>query len=561
LKTLIILLFSAVLTASAQSPGIQSPGIQSLPRLEKNPTTSHYRFLVDDKPFLMLGAQINNSSSWPSTLPAAWKSLEDFHANTAEAPVYWEQLEPTPNAFNFASVDLLITQAREHHMRLVLLWFGTWKNGQNHYVPEWVKSDTARYPRAITAQGKLLDVMSPLGEATLAADAHAFAALMHHVKEIDPQHTVILIQVENESGTVGAVRDFSATATKAFNAQVPAKLTSALHLKPGTWSQVFGPAADESFAAYTTAHYINQVAAAGKAELALPMYCNVWITYPAHGLENRDNPNLTAGQDYPSGGPQQQNIPIWKAAAPSIDALAPDFYSAETPLFRDVLAAYARPDNPLFIPETPLGPNLGRFFFYTLGSGGIGFAPFGIDKAADPFAGDQTAQSAATTKASANLAENFALLSPIGEQIAQINYEGKLQTAVEERGTERQVLHFNGVDAIASFGFPQGDGRLPPGTATHTGRALIAQLGPQEFLVTGFEASVTFRLPDSLGSAKNQQLEILTAEEGTYVNGTWAPNRILNGDQTDRGLNFYPGNHTIARIRLHTLPLYNQPTK
>jgi hypothetical protein len=545
LKTLAFLLLAAL-----------SAGAQPLPRFEKSPDSDHFRFLVDGKPFLMLGAQINNSSAWPSTLPAAWKSLEDFHVNTAEVPVYWEQLEPTEGTFNFSSVDLLVTQAREHHLRLVLLWFGTWKNGQNHYVPEWVKSDTVRYPRVQNAQGKLIDVMSPMGTATLAADSKAFAALMRHIKQIDPQHTVILIQVENESGTVGSVRDFSPAADKAFAGAVPTDLVSALHRKPGTWSQVFGPMADESFAAYTTAHYIDRVAAAGKAELALPMYCNVWITYPAHGLENRDNPYLTAGQDYPSGGPQQQSIPIWKAAAPSIDALAPDFYSGETPLFHDVIAAYARPDNPLFIPETPLGPNFGRFLFYALGKGAVGFAPFGIDKAADPYAGDQ---SSATTKASNDLTENFALLEPIEEQIAELNFQGHVQTAVEENGEERQTLHFNGVDAVASFGFPQGDGRLPPGTTTRIGRSIVAQLGPLEFLVTGFNASILFHLPDTLGLAKNRQIEILTAEEGSYRNGIWQATRILNGDQTDRGLNFYPGNTKITHIRLHTLPLYNDP--
>ena len=82
-----------------------------------------------------------------------------------------------------------------------------------------------------------------------------------------------------------------------------------------SWAKAFGPDADESFAAYSTAHYINEVAAAGKAEYPLPMYCNVWFAYPVHALENRDRPS--PGQEYPSGGPQQANIPIWKAAAPS----------------------------------------------------------------------------------------------------------------------------------------------------------------------------------------------------------------------------------------------------
>ena len=57
------------------------------------------------------------------------------------------------------------------------------------------------------------------------------------------------------------------------------------------------------------------------------MYCNVWLTYPVHALENRNHPS--PGQEYPSGGPQQGNIAIWKAAAPAIDVLAPDVYSED----------------------------------------------------------------------------------------------------------------------------------------------------------------------------------------------------------------------------------------
>ena len=68
---------------------------------------------------------------------------------------------PSKGTFDFSNVDLLVTQARQHGLHLVLLWFGTWKNGQNHYVPEWIKSDPKTYPREENAYGKLLDVMSP----------------------------------------------------------------------------------------------------------------------------------------------------------------------------------------------------------------------------------------------------------------------------------------------------------------------------------------------------------------------------------------------------------------
>lgn len=516
-----------------------------MPHLEKRGES--YAMVVDGKPFLVLGAQINNSSSWASTLPDVWPALADLHVNTVEAPVYWELMEPTPGKFDFTNVDLLVEGAREHHLKLVLLWFGTWKNGQNHYVPEWIKTDPKKYPREQNDHGKLLDVMSPNSTTNLEADKHAFAALLHHLKEIDgSKHTVIMIQVENESGSVGSVRDFSPAAQKQFEAPVPAALTRALHTTAsGTWPQVFAADADESFAAYSTSSYINEVAKAGKAEYALPMYCNIWITYPVRALENRDR--ASAGQEYPSGGPQQQNIAIWKAAAPNIDILAPDFYSDDVTLFHNVVATYHRDDNPFFIPETGIGKNVGRYFFYALGHGAIGFSPFGID---------YTNWTLKKREIPDSIAENYALIGPLEGEVAQWNLDGKLQTAVEEPGMARQTMHFGDVIATASFGFPQHDGEFPPGTSDAHGRVLIAQTAPLEFLVTGFDTSISFTFTPAYAKANNAQIEILRAEEGTYDNGAWKTARIWNGDQTDRGLNFRDGDHgQVVRIRLHSLPL------
>ena len=527
--------------------GLQLSG-QQLPRLENK--DGHYAFTVDGKPFLMLGAQINNSSSWPAALKTAWPALEAMHVNTVEAPVYWEQMEPSPGQFDFSTVDLLIQGAREHNLRLVILWFGTWKNGQNHYVPEWIKSDTKKYPRQISAYGKMLDVMSPNSSVNLDADKHAFAALMRHIREADStRHTVIMMQVENESGGIGSVRDYSAAARKLFAANVPEVLTSALHHKQGTWEQVFGADADERFAAFSTASYINEVAKAGKAEYPIPMYCNVWLTYPVHALENRNR--ASAGQEYPSGGPQQQNIDLWKIAAPSIDILAPDFYSDDVPFFHSVVSAYARPDNALLIPETGLSKNgIGPYFFYALGHGSIGFSPFGVDYTGWSHFEDG--------KMPEWLSQNFALVAPMQQQIAEWNLAGKLQTAVEEKGTPRTELHFGNVDAVVSFGYPQHDGEQPPGTPDLQGRAMVAQIAPMEFVVTGFEASVSFVQDSAAGDkTQTQQVEILRADEGQYINGAWQTSRIWNGDQTDRGLNFRGSSPQVIRIRLHEIPLYD----
>lgn len=484
----------------------------------------HYAFMLNGRPFLILAGQINNSSAWPSTMPDVWPVIKGMHANTVEAPVYWEQLEPEPGKFDFSNVDMLVDQARAHHVHLILLWFGTWKNGEDHYVPEWIKTDPQRYPRVINSRGEPIQVLTANSQTNLDADRTAFVALTRHLAQIDgTQHTVIMIQVENESGSIGAVRDHSPAAQKEFDGPVPDVVLQAMHKSPGTWRQVFGFRADEYFQAYSIAKYINAVAKAGKAELNIPMYCNVWIEYP-RGYQIRGH--LLPGYDYPSGGPQQLNIPIWKAVATSINILGPDIYTPDRGTEKQVMNSYDRPDNPLWIPETGLGNAFAPEFFYALGKGAIGFSPFGTD---------QTSWTLKPGQLPKDHAQNYALVEPIDRVVAQLNFEGKLKTAVEEVGKTEETLDFGKWQAFVGFGFPQPDGEQhAPGTPHHNGRALVAQIGPNRFLVTGINARVTFRLaPGQPG-----QIQILKAEQGAYDGTTWKPLRIWNGDQTDRGLNF-----------------------
>jgi hypothetical protein len=515
-------------TALPQALAVETPQL-----VQKD---GRYTLLVEGRPFLILGGQIHNSSAWPSEFEQVWKSIAALHANTVEAPVYWEQFEPQPGHFDFTNVDQIVEGARAHNLHAILLWFGTWKNGNMHYVPDWVKADTKRFPRTIRPDGEPIDVLSPNSRNTLEADKAAFVALMRHLKQIDnEQHTVLLIQVENESGNIGSVRDNSAEANKEFAGQVPADLLAAEHKQAGTWSQVFGSEADETFQAYHQAKYINEIAAAGKAEFAIPYYINVWIDYPLPMLPQRQV--AVPGIVYPSGGAVQKLVGLWRALAPSIDMIGPDIYTNDSPFYRLTMAAYHRPDNPLWIPETGRDDSFAKFFFYALGDGALGFSPFGVDQTGWNILGDQQ------WKAHAN---NFALIEPMSREIALLEFEGKLKTAVEEPGQNAQEIDFGGWQATVAYGFPQPDGGRAPGTKDAHGAALVAQLGPDEFLVTGVDASVSFHLPGKLPWIRSQ---ILSAEQGTYENGVWKPLRRWNGDETDRGLCFYE-KPEVVRVKL-----------
>ncbi len=532
------ILAPALLLASAAIAAGTAPGQVPMPCIVQK--DGRYALFVDGAPYLILGAQVNNSSAWPGMLPKVWPAIEYLAANTVEMPVYWEQFEPAPGRFDTSIVDTLLAQARAHHVRLVLLWFGTWKNGSSHYTPLWMKRDPERYPRLVGANGQPVDSPSPYAAATLEADKRAFAALMRHLKAADAARTVIMVQVENEAGTYGSVRDHSPAAQKAFEGPVPGDLLSALH-KPGpdaNWSEVFGADADEFFHAWSVAHYVGQVAAAGKAEYPLPLYANAALRDPL-----KPGPPTT----YESGGPTDNVIPIWKAAAPALDLLAPDIYQSDPARYLKVLELYSRPDNPLFVPETGNLAASARFFFAALGHGAIGFSPFGMD-----YTGYSNAPLGAprlNEESLAPFALNYKLIGPMMREIARLNFEGKLQTAVEEPEEHSQTLAFSPWQAVVSYGVPAfGFGNHPKGNAEPVGRALVAQLAENEFLVAGFFCRVDFHLADR---APGKQREYLRVEEGTYQGGVFKPVRYWNGDQTDWGLNFSSAPQ-VLRVTLGT---------
>lgn len=240
-----------------------------IPRLVKK--DGRYALFVDDAPYLILGAQVHNSSAWPSMLPTVWQSMEYLNVNTVEIPVYWEQFEPKQGSFDYTLVDTLLAEARQHHVRLVLLWFGTWKNGSQHYMPDWMKLQPERYSHVIDKNGHPADSPSPYATASLELDKKAFAAFMAHLKATDPQRTVIMVQVENEPGTWGSLRDYSPAAQKLFDAPVPADVLKAMQVKSASaspnWQEAFGSEAEVCFHAWSVAKYVGQVAAAGKANL------------------------------------------------------------------------------------------------------------------------------------------------------------------------------------------------------------------------------------------------------------------------------------------------------
>jgi hypothetical protein len=483
----------------------------------------HHALFVDGKPFLMLGGQAHNSSAWPGMLPQLWLATETMHANTLEVPIYWEQVEAEPGKFDFSLIDTLVIQAREHKVRLVLLWFATWKNGSNHYMPEWMKRDAVKYPNITGRDGRSVDSPSPNTEATMEADTKAFAAVMRHLKKEDTRHTVIMVQVENESGSWGSVRDYSAAAQKLFDGPVPPELLNPGMLKAlnapvvseGSWQQVFGNNADEYFHAWSIARFVGQVAAAGKAEYPLPMYVNAALREPL------TNPSATT---YESGGPTDNVIPIWKAGAPSIDLVAPDIYLSGSEKILKVIDLYDRPDNTLFVPEAGLSPDRAKYLYDVIARGGIGFSPFGIDD------NGRLATQAEIAGHLAPFAQEYAMAAPMMRELAKWGFEGRIKAVVEREDHGGQTIDLGAWQATVSFGSGRGDAM--EANTQPNGKAMIVQLDENKFVVIGTLCHITFH---PLGKNQGRAWQYLRVEEGSYENGTFKLLRIRNGDETDWG--------------------------
>ncbi|WP_413061808.1 DUF5597 domain-containing protein [Sphingomonas carotinifaciens] len=528
--------------------GLATPALADPPRLVKKGDAT--QLVVNGKPMLMIAGELSNSAASSADYMAPhWARLRAMHLNTVLAPVSWELIEPVEGRYDWSSVDTMLKAARANDLKLVILWFGAWKNSMSTYVPSWVKRDQARFPRAELPNGQGVEILSTFGADTLRADQRALAALMAHLKAVDDRdNTVVMLQVENEIGMLPVARDYSAPADAAFRQQVPPELVNYLvahrdTLVPemkamwaergartaGSWEELFGPgdAAAEVFAAWHYARFADGLAAAGKAAYPMPMYVNVALNRPGR-----------IPGEYPSGGPLPHLIDVWKAGAPSLDFLAPDIYF---PNFTQIVDRYKRPDNPLFIPEAHNADNpiVPANAFYAIGEhDALGFGPFSIDS---------------IDEAPGALKDAYAVLDQLRPMILDAQGTGRMagfkprQRYDETVDYEPQVRDIGGYRFTIAYADIQRP-TMTPDTAGYGG--LIIQTGEDEYLVAGQGITVTFKpIGDGPGLAG-----IDRAHEGVFdAAGNWKPGRLMNGDQTHQGrhIRLPAGTWGIQRVRLY----------
>lgn len=520
-------------------------GAQELPYLQKNKTA--IQLIVDGKPYIILGGELHNSStSDMAYMSGKWKQLKDMNLNTILAVVAWQQVEPEEGKFDFSLVDGMLKSARENDLKLILLWFGSWKNGLSHYVPEWVKKDQERFPRIRLESGKPTETITALSKEARDADSKAYTAFLAHLAKVDSKEkTVIMIQLENEVGVLGAPRDMSEEANTAFSASVPTELINGLkkyknELQPeleanwekagykenGSWKDVFGDGnfAHEAFMAWNYATYMNTMAAAGKAKYNLPVFVNAWIVQPQ---------DIKPG-DYPAGGPQSRVHDIWRIASPSIDMYCPDIY---LPDFADITAMYTHPWNPLFVPESFSGYTGASNAFFAMGARkGIGYSPFGIDGVIeDPLESD--------------LAKAYEVLEQLRPEITKAQAEDKIVAFALDLKNDTQTIELGGYTIEASLPKNLRSGEFE----AENGYGLVIWKGENEFTVAGSNSTVYF-VPNSPGP---KMAGFLSIYEGEYINGKWKAGRLLNGDNIMANYNL--ANEAIINRTGTAVKLDNDP--
>jgi len=474
---------------------------QTIPHLKNG------QLIVDGQPHLMIAGELHNSSaSSKEYMQSVWPKLKSLNLNTVLATITWDQFEQEEGSYDYELIDYLIEESEKNDLKLVVIWFASWKNGESSYIPMWVKEDTKRFPRAITQEGKVMETLSVFSDNSRNADAKAFTALMQRIKEKDENNTVIMVQPENEVGLFGAI-DYRKEVLKKYEEdEVPKALMTYLNKnerdlkeevssvwkaagskKAGTWKEIFGdnPQSKEFFMAWHYAQYMDYVAASGRKVHDLPMFVNAWIVQKPEDL-----PGV-----YPNGGPVSRVMDIYKAAAPSIDIICPDIY---LPNYKEIYAMYVREDNSLLVPESSL--DAARAFYAFAEHDAICFSPFGIEDAAGDILYSQS----------------YAVLGELHNTITKYQGKGAMKGIHLTKDYQDETFEINGYEVTLKIQDPN-----------KPAFGLLINTGDNEFLASGMNFKAWFKKDQG-----NKMVYIGKVTEGRFENNEWVETRWLNGDET-----------------------------
>jgi beta-galactosidase GanA len=442
-------------------------------------------------------------------------------------------------------LDQLIYEARNHDLRLVFLWFASWKNSTSSHAPSWVKKNQERFPRIKDDKGNSHEILTPFSNNNLQADLNAFKALMKHIKEIDSrEHTIIMIQPENEIGMLPSARDYHPLANDKFKENVPQEFIQYLknnkdnlvpefkeiwaengYKESGTWEEIFGKGlhTDEIFMAWYYAKFADTIIEAGKEIYPLPMFVNAALIRPGR----------KPGSGYPSAGPLPHLMDVWKAGGPTIDFLSPDLYFPNLKHWCDL---YTRQENPLFIPEHRFDNTVAAKAAYAIGHyEGIGFSPFSIENANNP--------------ENEPLGKIYNIINQLAPIITDHHGKDKIEGVLFDKENQESVFQLGNYEFTLRHSYTLGYEANSGNDTWDMAGAIIIQTDENEFYIAGSGIVATFK------NLSNPMLNvgILKTDEGRFEDGHWKVIRHMNGDQTHQGrhIRILLDNYSILRFDLY----------
>lgn len=522
-------------------------------------------FLRDEKgkPFMPVGIQAHNSSTGTHLIEKAIQVVKAYGGNCLEAPVYWYRLEPEEGQYDMSLVKGVIDETRAAGLKLIILWFGTSKNGHPNYVPGYIKRNPGKYRLAKGPDGAPVASLSPHCVDTLERDRKVFEKLMEFLKCYDEDaRTVLAVQIENEMGYANTDMDYSKDVLSEYQNQIPECLTDIVledsgveDLKDGDmspWKRKFGRHSHEAFSAWHHARYIDQIACAGKKIYDIPMLTNVMI-----GEAGYEEPGLC----YNSGAAVGRMLDIWKVGAPNLDLIGPDIYNQNRREYVRICSRYDREDNPLFIPESPIGgeANAMNALLAVADYGAIGVCCFGAEHALD--------REGKLAERCHDMAVTMRTIAGMIPLLVRYRKTGKIYAVAEEEFETSRYIRLEDYHVVAHFmhsrqmnlGYTQEPlDEMGKDKTQIRGRALLVQTGKHEFFLGGAGVSFDFiRRPDKedensyshLASRQSSQLNFLTVEEGHFEGDEWVKDMERNGDETN--FSQYVLDGQIIRVRLN----------
>jgi hypothetical protein len=454
----------------------------------------HTALYVDNNPFIILGLQLDCDSCYDSsTIDDLMKQIGVLGGNTAACLLYWRLIEPEEGQYDFSILESMIESAKRYDLRIVLVWFGSYKNACTHYAPDWFQNTPQKYRHAHLESGEQLRyVACPNCNESLEKDKQAVVKVFEYLRDYDTEKRVILFQVNNESGLIGTDRCYCEECNYLF--------------EQGNYKATDKAIANEIFSAESILRYMEKIAKPAKEIYPLPCYMNAWLAH--------HTPDHKPGSEYPSGGPVYRVLDVYMQNKKFIDFVSPDIYTPGYKDFMRISKEYCLEENPLYIAEHALGKTSRAFknLYYALGKfSAIGFDPWAID-CAFPDVMEQPLYDLMQKKFSDEAYDIMESYIPVRDAmipIAERQGTENMKYFVQEESDTEYVMDFGDIIVKAQLCNPDNG----------CSRGIVLRIDTCNFVVLGVKTIISFM------DKEGNYIRIKNSERGRFERRKFIPER------------------------------------